>query len=426
MAGSDLINTCDGEAMLGGYKVFGKGAFVEKAFAIPAAHSVLRLQLKFYKVDRWDWHEYAYVSLDGAIAWSHMFEGKQGQPHADCGTSWKDAMVQVDVEVPHTAATATVRVHTNINDRDEWWGVQDVSVSTVSQALVASPPSPPGTWSLVAADTFPTGLDGWRGRCEKGAAEDCSVALTTAQAYTCGSWGTMIGGYKVFGRDDFARKTFGVSEPHTHLRVQLRFVKIDRWDWHEYGYITIDGAQVWSQMLLSKNSKDGESMCGFGGSTAASADSNWVYNDKYVDVDVTVAHTGSEATLKAFTNLQDSDEFWGVGDVRLTAGTDLPEAFALAIDDAAAAKAAASIDLDHVAGPFADNIGLGTLAIGLLLGSGVIMVLFLRRQWRVLQQLKSSALKKVPVSSTGGSSKDIVAVIVPPGPPMGQIGRAHV
>merc|ERR1719356_26686 len=128
----------------------------------------------------------------------------------------------------------------------------------------------------------------------------------------------MLGGYKIFGRDDFALKTFRVDEPHTHLRVQLRFYKLDRWDWNEYGFITVDGAQVWSQMLLSRNSKDGESMCGFGGSTAASADSNWIWNDKFVDVDVTVAHRAAEATLKAFTNLQDSDEFWGIGEVRLT------------------------------------------------------------------------------------------------------------
>merc|ERR1719506_3097730 len=72
-------------------------------------------------------------------------------------------------------------------------------------------------------------------------------------------------------------------------------------------------------MLISRNSKDGESMCGLGGSTAASADPNWIWNDKFVDVDVTVPHVGAEATLKAFTNLQDSDEFWGIGAVKLAA-----------------------------------------------------------------------------------------------------------
>jgi len=250
-----------------------------------------------------------------------------------------------------------------------------------------------------------------------------AIALTAAQQYTCGSWGTMLGGYKVFGRDDFARKTFEVLEPHTHLRVQLRFYKLDRWDWHEYGYITVDGVHAWSAMLLSRNQKDGERMCGYGGSTALSADASWQYNDKYVDVDFIVPHQAGEATINVFTNLQDGDEFWGIGEVRVTAGTDLPEAFAATVD--AAAATAAEINHADVVGPFGDNVGLGILAIGLLLGSGAIMIMAVRWQWRVLQRMRSSALKKAPGTikkppgANGGSLTDIVAVIAPSSAPAG-------
>ena len=33
----------------------------------------------------------------------------------------------------------------------------------------------------------------------------------------------------------------------THLRVQLRFFKIDRWD-NEWAYVTVDGVHVWSRI----------------------------------------------------------------------------------------------------------------------------------------------------------------------------------
>jgi len=44
------------------------------------------------------------------------------------------------------------------------------------------------------------------------------------------------------------RKTFELL-PHTVLRLELDFVKIDSWD-REKAYIEVDGVRVWEQIFL--------------------------------------------------------------------------------------------------------------------------------------------------------------------------------
>ena len=44
------------------------------------------------------------------------------------------------------------------------------------------------------------------------------------------------------------RKTFGLM-PHTVLRLELEFVKIDSWD-REEAFIEVDGVRVWEQIFL--------------------------------------------------------------------------------------------------------------------------------------------------------------------------------
>jgi len=306
--------------MLGGYNVFGKDAYVEKTFALPAVHVGLRVQLKFFKIDRWD-NEYGFVTVDGVHAWSQMFRNSDGKSSSECGypgrthPSYNDMEVEVDVTVPHTASTATIKIHTNMNDRDEWWGIQDVRLTTVLEAAAVSPspPSAPGAYTLVAANSFPMDLEGWTGSCGKYG--KCPDGFGATSTYTCGSFGTMVGGFNVFGRDAFAQKTFDVGGEHTHLRVQLRFYKIDRWD-NEYGFVTVDGVHAWSRMFRNNH---GERMCGYGGSTAQTAEQHSSYNDMVVEVDAMVPHTAETAVVKVSINLQDRDEWWGFGDVRITA-----------------------------------------------------------------------------------------------------------
>ena len=95
-----------------------------------------------------------------------------------------------------------------------------------------------------------------------------------------------------------------------------------RWDWNEYGHITIDGADAWSQHLRTTNQNDGERMCGFGGSTPESAEANWQYNDKMIEVDVLVPHEAETATVSVFTEQRWKDRgYWGIAGVRMSAVT---------------------------------------------------------------------------------------------------------
>ena len=60
-----------------------------------------------------------------------------------------------------------------------------------------SPPSLPGEWAPVAHDIWP-GATGWTS----------SVPLSSSAVTTCGIYGTMVGGFGVFGAGDHIEKTF--------------------------------------------------------------------------------------------------------------------------------------------------------------------------------------------------------------------------
>ena len=98
------------------------------------------------------------------------------------------------------------------------------------------PLAPSTTWPLVANDTWP-GATGW----------SSNRALTVT---TCGSLGAMLGGYNVFGSGAYVEKTFDLSgaPPHSVVRVELDFHKIDSWD-NEWARLYLDGTQVWSRQF---------------------------------------------------------------------------------------------------------------------------------------------------------------------------------
>ena len=80
-----------------------------------------------------------------------------------------------------------------------------------------SPPSLPGEWAPVAHDIWP-GATGWTS----------SVPLSSSAVTTCGIYGTMVGGFGVFGAGDHIEKTFTGLPPHTALRIRATFFKIDQ------------------------------------------------------------------------------------------------------------------------------------------------------------------------------------------------------
>ena len=50
------VTTCgDLGSMLGGYGVFGSGAYIEKTFDLSSAsHTLIVLEIDFYQIDSWD------------------------------------------------------------------------------------------------------------------------------------------------------------------------------------------------------------------------------------------------------------------------------------------------------------------------------------------------------------------------------------
>ena len=115
--------------MFGGSCVFGRGASAQKQYYGMAAHSYVRITFDFYMIDSWN-SERAEMTVDGALAWSAT-----GTPWSSssvpyqCGvSSWGDTKLTVDVGVPHSASTLTLRFSSNL-DQDacnEAWGLQNL------------------------------------------------------------------------------------------------------------------------------------------------------------------------------------------------------------------------------------------------------------------------------------------------------------
>ena len=111
----------------------------------------------------------------------------------------------------------------------------------------------------------------------------------------CGSFGWILGGYQELGKDGFVTRTYANLPTHDQLRLQLRYVKIDSWDTGEKGIVDIDGNLIWSAPLKSHVGDGSSCECGntnFGCS-----------HDKVWQVDSTMNHTASTATIMVTSNL---------------------------------------------------------------------------------------------------------------------------
>ena len=82
-----------------------------------------------------------------------------------------------------------------------------------------SAPSPPGEWELLGDAIFPRDNANWR--------NSDGSSIRDDQVTTCGSVGTMLGGYQVFGNGAFVQTFVADLPPHTALRVQFTFIRVD-------------------------------------------------------------------------------------------------------------------------------------------------------------------------------------------------------
>ena len=124
--------------MLGGYKVLGSGAYVEKTFDLigAPAHGLVRVEFEFFFIDSWDSGEEARMYVDSELAWSSAsdFHHHGGQNY--CGWSIFDdkPAVSVSADVLSSASNVTVRFTTTLDQdpTDESWGIQNVRVLVVA------------------------------------------------------------------------------------------------------------------------------------------------------------------------------------------------------------------------------------------------------------------------------------------------------
>jgi hypothetical protein len=147
--------------------------------------------------------------------------------------------------------------------------------------------------------------DGWTD--ENGATVACT---------TCGSFGSLLGGYNTLAKDSSVQKAFTDLSAHTDATVLLDFVQIDSWD-NEIFYVYADDELVYTSNTLYLT--DGSTnVCG------ASSKSSW--KDNINSVRFTFAHTSSSLTLKITTNLNSAgtDESWGIQKIDLYLNADGP------------------------------------------------------------------------------------------------------
>ena len=138
------------------------------------------------------------------------------------GSLTNEVPVEVDVIVAHFGSDANIRVGTSLAQTGEtqYWGFRDVRVSVaVPLASPPSAPSPPGQWSLHGHNIFPRDNRYWR--------NSDGSSIRDDQVTTCGSVGTMLGGYQVFGNGAFVQTFVADLPPHTALRVQFTFIRVD-------------------------------------------------------------------------------------------------------------------------------------------------------------------------------------------------------
>ena len=302
-ANASVVTTCGAlGTALGGYGVFGAGAYAEKTLTDLPPHSAMRLLVRIQKIDKWE-GEKMQVFVDGHIA--SLNELWHGGRHR-CGLTGyqqEDDSFWVDVTVNHFSPNATIRVESTATT-SRYWALQDVLIRLVlDHPSPPLPPSPPGLWTgddgsarYVLHDRWP-GATGWTGT--------ANASVVT----TCGALGTALGGYGVFGAGAYAEKTLTDLPPHSAMRLLVRIQKIDKWE-GEKMQVFVDGHIA----SLNELWHGGRHRCGLTGYQQED-DSFWV--------DVTVNHFSPNATIRVESTATTS-RYWALQDVLIRLVLDHP------------------------------------------------------------------------------------------------------
>lgn len=133
--GKEGTTVCSGVQLFGGFKLFGKGAAIQKQFPLPT-HNKFVLRFQFWKIDSWD-NEQMMVYVDNILVHKQAFRN-QGFKVSVCGAAnkgWNEEVEDVQISLDHTAPNAVVKITTTLNQaaNDESWGIRDFEIFTDSQ-----------------------------------------------------------------------------------------------------------------------------------------------------------------------------------------------------------------------------------------------------------------------------------------------------
>eukprot|EP00492_Amphilonche_elongata_P001588 TRINITY_DN19_c0_g1_i5.p1 TRINITY_DN19_c0_g1~~TRINITY_DN19_c0_g1_i5.p1 ORF type:complete len:931 (+),score=175.89 TRINITY_DN19_c0_g1_i5:289-2793(+) len=284
---NNLYDCGDYGTIVGGHDIIAGGK-IFKTYSLPSTACHVRVQMDYVKIDSWD-DEMAWITINDETLWSDRF-GMQTGPRNTCGRNdYDDNKVTVDVEATIEGMTFTLAAHSDLEQTawDESFGITNIQIIPSCPVILQSQ----GTY----VDDF---SQGWN-----------------VPTSTCGSYGTILGGYNVIAAGEIS-KMYNLPYTGCSVRVQLDFIKIDTWN-DETAYVTIDGEEVWRRTFAFNDGLGNE--CG-----------DPSFSEDSVSIDVERIIDDMTFTLSAVAELSSDpdNESFGISNVRIT-----PNCPGLALDN---------------------------------------------------------------------------------------------
>ena len=184
----------------------------------------MAVDLDFVQIDSWDSEQF-YVYADDALVYTsnklHRTEGSTNE----CGGSsstWNENVNSVSFTFAHSSSSLTLKITTNLNSAgtDESWGIQKINLDLINPDLI---------------NPFSIDFGESEDLCNQYAADGAWTDETgaTVACTTCGSFGSLLGGYNTLATGSSVQKDFTDLSTHTYVAVDLDFVQIDSWDWRD-------------------------------------------------------------------------------------------------------------------------------------------------------------------------------------------------
>ena len=289
-------------SMAGGFQVFGHGDYIEKTYSGLPAHSGIRITGTMFKIDGWN-NKAGQIFVDGGHAWQSSTYGGQPAVSSCCcgviGYNNGDLTFNFDTTVDHYAENAAIRFTTNLDSAGDYWGVNDIKVTLIlDHPSPPAPPSLPGVWSTLTSDQWP-GATGWTSNV--GTPDSSMVG-------TCGSAGTYLG-IRHFSMGAHLQRTFSLAT-HTALRIRASTIQVDYYDYQIQ--MQVDGGFAWHS---EGNGQYLGQVCGNLG---------YGKNEYTYEIDVTVGHIASSATINFTSTAASADRFWGINGIKIDLITAYP------------------------------------------------------------------------------------------------------